>query len=156
MITINSNEEANALIKNGVLAIDDDLEIAFDGFSIEADIECNNIYSKGHSRDIDACDINANIINAGDINAGDINAYDIKARNIKARNIDALEIKATNIKSNNIKAANINAYNIDAYNINYYAVCFAHRNIICNSIFGRKENPRHFCIDGEIIIGGEK
>jgi len=156
MITINSNEEANALIKNGVLAIDDDLEIAFDGFSIEADIECNNIYSKGHSRDIDACDITAYIINVGNINAGDINAYDIKACAIDARNIYALDIKATYIKSNNIKAANINAYNIDAYNISYYAVCFAHGNIICNSIFGRKENPRHFCIDGEIIIRGEK
>ena len=96
MITINSNEEANALIKNGVLAIEDDLVIAFDGFRIEADIKCKNIYSKRHERDI------------------------------------------------------------NTYDITYYAVCFAHENIICDSIKGRRVNAKHFCLDGEITIRGEK
>ena len=49
-------------IKNGVLAIDDDVEFECD-ISIEASI------------------------NARDIKARDINAWDIKARNIKARDI---------------------------------------------------------------------
>ena len=77
MKTIKSNREAEKLIKNGVLAIEDDLEIAFDGFCIEADINCHNIYSKDYRRDINAWDIDAGDINARDINARDINAWDI-------------------------------------------------------------------------------
>jgi hypothetical protein len=80
--TIYSNEEAESLVHNGVLAIEDDLEIAFNGFEIEADIQCYNIYSKDKRRSINAWDINAWDINALDINALDINAWDINARDI--------------------------------------------------------------------------
>ena len=80
--------------------------------------------------------INAWNINAGNINAGDINAWDINA--------------------GAINAADINAGDINAWDINYYAVCFAYTSIKCNSIKGRRDNCRHFVLDGKIEIGEEK
>lgn len=125
-ITIKSNQEAEKLIKNGILAINDDLEIAFDGFSIEADIKCHNIYSKDGRRGIDARNISAGDITAWDINARDIDAGDITAGNINARNIS------------------------------YFAVCFAYENIVCKSIEGGRENAKHFCLDGKITYKEEE
>jgi hypothetical protein len=155
MKTYNNIKEVNKDIKDNVLEVDDDIEIAFDGFDIDADIVCNNIYSKGYSRDInaddinamniDAKDINAWVINAKDIDAKDINAWDINAKDINARDINAMNINAWDIN-----ADNINAGNIDAGDISYYAVCFAYGNIVCKSIEGRRENAKHFCLDGAI------
>jgi hypothetical protein len=140
MITINSNEEAQALIKDGVLAVDDDIEIAFDEFKIQADIKCKNIYS--------ICNLNALEISALDINVSSINAWEIKAKNIKAWDIKVFR----NINAKNIEARNINAGNIKAYDINYYAICCAYENICCTSIKGRRQNAKHFCLDGQITI----
>ena len=57
MITFNSIDEVKKLVVNGVLKVDDDIEINFDGFDIHADIICNNIYSKGKPRNITAWNI---------------------------------------------------------------------------------------------------
>ena len=92
-------------------------------------------------------DINAHIINARNIKSININAWGINARNINACDINARDINACDIN-----AGNINAGNINAGNINYYAVCFAYYNIKCKSIKGRRENYKHFVLDGEIII----
>jgi len=83
MLTLTSNKQAEKLIKNGVLKVNDSLEIAFDGFKINADIKCQNICSKEYRRNIVAGDIVA-----GDIVAGDIGAWNIIAWNIDAWNID--------------------------------------------------------------------
>lgn len=152
MITITSNEEARALVHNGVLAIDDDLEIAFDGFYIDADIKCKNIYSKSHPRDINVLDINAWNLDVGDINADDIKAScDIRAYGYihAAGDIIAADIKA----KGDIKANNINVHgNINADDITYHGICCAYRDIYCISIHGSRENARHFCLDGKITI----
>ena len=147
MKTYYSNEQVEEDIVNGVLAIEDDIEIAFDGFSIDAGIVCHNIYSKDYARDINARDINAWNINAGNINAWNINARDINARDIKARNINAL-----NINARDINARNIDARNIKAGDISYYAVCFAYENIKCASIAGRRAGHKHFSLDGKITF----
>ena len=166
MLTLSSNEQAESLVKDGVLAVNDDIEIAFDGFRIEADIKCRNIYSKDKRRDIKAWNIYAL-----DITAGNIDARDIETSNISARNIDADNIKAFNITARNIYACNIDAWdieakdiyawyfkagNINARDISYHAVCFAYEDIICESIKGRRENSKHFSLDGDIIIKQEK
>ena len=143
MVTIKTNEEAKSLIHNGVLAIDDDLTIEIDDFKIKADLKCYNLI---------AYNIDAWNINAGDIDAGNIDADNINARNINAWNINADNIDANNIDAYNIDADNIDANNIDAYNINYFAVCFAHKDITCNSIKGVHKNSKHFCLEGKIII----
>ncbi len=132
MLTITSNEQANSLVKNGVLAVYDDIEIAFDGFSIKADIKCKNICSKGKPRGINARAIKAWNINTKDIYAWDINAWDINAENINAMGISA--------------------ENIDAKKINYRTICAAYENIICTSIVGNSKNARHFCTGGKITI----
>ena len=107
MKTYNNIEEVKADIVDRVLKVDDDIEIAFDGFDIDANLICENIYSKDGKRNI----------NAWNINAG-----------------------------------NINAWNINAGEISYQAVCFAYQNITCNNIKGRRDNSKHFCLDGEITI----
>lgn len=132
MKTYKNIEEVKADIKDGVLKVYDDIEIAFDGFNICVDIICKNIYSKDYPRNITARNINAGNINAGNINAWDINAGDIIAT----------DIIATDIK----------AYEINARDINYYAVCSAYADIKCKSIKGRRANSKHFCLDREITI----
>ncbi len=172
MLILTSNEQANSLVKNGVLYVDDDIEIAFNGFHIDADINCRHICSKDKPRDIHAWDINAGDINAKgikalnisawdidawDINSEDIYAEDIHALNINAKDIHALDIDAWDINTGNIYARNINTGNIYASNIkakliSYYAICCASHNITCTSIKGRKESSRHFCLNGELTI----
>ena len=75
--------------------------------------------------------------------------------NVEA-NIKALNINARNIYAYDIKALNINAWNINANNIIYFAVCFAYRNIKCNSIEGRFPNAKHFVLIGKLIIKGDE
>ena len=82
---------------------------------------------------------------------GNIYGKDGIRYNINARNIDAW-----NINARNINARNIDARNIDAGNIIYYAVCFAYNNFKCKSIKGRRDNCKHFVLDGEIIIKDEE
>lgn len=67
-------------------------------------------------------------------------------------NINAGHINAGHINAGNIDAGNIKAWDINARDILYYAVCFAYQNIICTSIKGRRENAKHFVLDGEITI----
>ena len=95
----------------------------------------------------------------------DLDIYaNIDCYNINASDIDALDIDASDINALNIKARDIDALNINAQDISYYAVCFAYKNITCKSIEGRRENSKHFCIDGAITykdeetitIGGKK
>ena len=100
----------------------------------------------------------ANII-AKDIQALNIDAWDINARHIDVNNIDsigninALNINALNINANDIVAGDINSsWAINARNIYYHAVCFAYNSIRCKSIKGRKENAKHFVLDGELEI----
>jgi len=125
---------------------------------VEGDIVCEggrwNLGVEGdiNAWDINAWDINAENINAWNINAGDINACNIYAGDINACIIDAGDINAWDINAENINAWNINAGDINARNITYYAVCWAYNNIKCLSIKGRRENSKHFVLDGRIMI----
>ena len=76
----------------------------------------------------------------------------IRAYNIRAENIDALNIDAIDINARDITARNIDAWNINARNIIYRALCVAYQNIKCKSIKGRRENARHYALDGELEV----
>ena len=82
MIKITSNEQARKMIASGVLKVDDDIEIAFDGFDIEADLICHNIYSNKGKRDIKLRNITARDIFVGNIDSGNIDAWSITAENV--------------------------------------------------------------------------
>lgn len=127
----NTQSEIDADIKNGLLKYDGDIIINFDNANINGDIQVENITAKN------------------------ITTRNINARNIKAENIDARDINAWNIDVQDIDARDINAENIKANNIIYRAVCFAYNTFICNSIKGKRDNHKHFCLDSEIIIKGE-
>ena len=94
--------------------------------------------------------IRANI-SAVNIEAHNIYAWDINAGDIKAGDIDAV-----NIKANNIDCGNIEAINIKALDINYFAVCFAYYNIKCRSIKGKRNNAKHFVLDGKLEIANDQ
>ena len=91
-------------------------------------------------------------IEAGCIDAMNINAVDIRAWDIDTRDLNALNIDASDIYAWDIYACNIAAENIKAKNISYFAVCFACDNIKCKSIKGRRENAKHFVLDGKLEI----
>lgn len=120
-----------------------DLVIFNFDLNVEANIEAYNI---------EACDIFVNDINAYNIKANNIYANNINANHIKAHNIYALDIKVKNIIANDIAAGDINAWNIEACNISYWAVCFAYNSIKCNSITSKRENHKHFVLDGELVV----
>ena len=84
----------------------------------------------------------------------DISARDIKGGNINVHNISARDINAYNIKVDNIRARNIFARNIRANDISYYAVCFAYKNIECNSIEAINSNSKHFVLNGKLVVKG--
>ena len=83
-----------------------------------------------------------------------IHAWNIYAKNINALNIDAKDIFVCYLNANDIKAHDINALSINANNISYYAICYAYENIKCKSIKNRKNNAKHFVLDGHIYIDG--
>ena len=83
-----------------------------------------------------------------------IYAWNIYARNINALNIHVKDICVCYLDANDIKVHDINAQRINANNISYYAVCYAYENIKCKSIKGRKNNSKHFVLDGHISIDG--
>ena len=111
-----------------------------------------NVEANIEAYDIEACDIFVNDINACNIKANNIYANNINANHIKAHNIYALDIKVKNIIANDIAAGDINAWNIDACDISYWAVCFAYNSIKCNSITSKRENHKHFVLDGELVV----
>ena len=150
MITINTQQELEALIDdNGNIVIEDDLKINCN-IEINANISAWNLNVWNlKARNINCFNINALDIDALDINAGDIEARDINAGDIKAWNINAEKyfIKPLNIEA----ARDIYAMgDIKADNISYYAACFAYNSIICKSIKGRRDNSKHFVLDGTI------
>ena len=102
------------------------------------------------------CNIKALDIKARDINALDINAWNIKARDIEARDIEACDINACDIKADNINARDIKASNINSNKISFYSVCFAYKTFVCNSIEGRRENSKYFCLDSDVVIKSQK
>ena len=111
-----------------------------------------NVEANIEAYDIETCDIFVNDINACNIKANNIYANNINANHIKAHNIYALDIKVKNIIANDIDAGDINAWNIDANDISYWAVCFAYNSIKCKSITSKRENHKHFVLDGELVV----
>ena len=77
---------------------------------------------------------------------------DINARNIRAEDISARDINAGDISARDISANDISARDISARMLTYYAVAFAYKSMTVESIKGRRENSKHFALDGEIKL----
>ena len=123
-------------------------------FNFNLNVAANIIAKDIKALNINAWNIDARHIEASNIDSvGNIDALNINANDIKANDIRASDINANNINANDITARDINSWNINARNIDYHAVCFAYNNIRCKSIEGRKENAKHFVLDGILEIG---
>ena len=136
------DEETNTYIFKEDRKYFDTVEFNFN-LNVDANIEVYNII---------ACDIFVRDISACNIKANNIYANNINANHIKAHNIYALDIKVKNIIANDIAAGDINAWNIEACDISYWAVCFAYNSIKCKSITSKRENHKHFVLDGELVV----
>ena len=153
MKTYKTLEELQKDVKDNRLVANDDIEICFDLYWPELNIEARNIKSWNiKAGGIEAWNIKAGDIEAWNITAGNIKAGNIEARNINAGNIKAGDIKAGDIEARNIEAGDINAGDINAENISYYAYCIAYGALTCQSIKGRRPKSKHFCLDSEIVI----
>ena len=150
-IILTSNKQARSLVNGDALTTNNDIEIAFDGFNLRADIKCRHIYSKDYKRDIKALHIGAGKIEVAKLQALDIYTFG----DVYANEVYAGDIKTESIRAKKICANNIYADYIEADDIDYYAVCFAYEDIHCRSIKGRRGNSRHFSLDGKVIIRGE-
>ena len=115
------------------------------------DEKSNTYIFKEDGKYIDLVVFNFDLNIQANIDAKNIDAYNIDALNIDACNIDASDIKAMNIE-----AWDINAWNIEAQDISYYAVCFAYNNIKCKSIKGRRNNSKHFVLDGKLEVENDR
>ena len=121
----------------------------------DADINTYVFKENGEYIDLVIFNFDLNIdanIEVYNIKANNIYANNINANHIKAHNIYALDIKVKNIKANDIAAGDINAWNIDACDISYWAVCFAYNSIKCKSITSKRENHKHFVLDGKLKV----
>ena len=119
----------------------------------DADINTYVFKENGEYIDLVIFNFDLNIdanIEVYNIKANNIYANNINANHIKAHNIYALDIKVKNIIANDIFAGDINAWNIEACDISYWAVCFAYNSIKCKSITSKRENHKHFVLDGEL------
>ena len=115
------------------------------------DEKSNTYIFKEDGKYIDLVVFNFDLNIQANIDVKNIDAYNIDALNIDACNIDASDIKAMNIE-----AWDINAWNIEAQDISYYAVCFAYNNIKCKSIKGRRNNTKHFVLDGKLEVENDR
>ena len=77
---------------------------------------------------------------------GNLNCRDLKCRDLKCRDLNCW----------NLNCRNLSCCDLKARNISYYAVCFAYKNIECETIKGRRKNCKHFVLDGKIIINGKE
>ena len=133
-----------------------DLVVLNFDLEVQANIEAKDIKGKDimvqelNARDITAEDIEAWNIMARDIHTDDIFASDMNIRDINARDIEALDISADNIEARDIGAKDIKATSIKARDIIYYALCFAYENITCRTIVAKRDNHKHFVLDGSI------
>ena len=89
-------------------------------------------------------------LNACDVNARDVNARDVNAMDVNAWNVNARDVNACDVNARDVNARDVNAGDVNAGDISYYAVCFAYHNIKCKSIKGRRDNSKHFVLDGKI------
>ena len=159
MVVIHKQEEMQKYyIKEiNIYLFNDDIKFSCD-IVVDSDIKAHNINARDiqahniNADDMKACNIKARDIKALDINAGDINSGDINAHNINAWDIKSGDINANNINSLDINAWDINARNIKSNNISFYAVCFARETFVCESIEGRRENSKYFCLDSDVVI----
>ena len=105
------------------------------------DGDTNTYIFKENGSYIDLVVLNFDLDVESNIDAGCIDALNINAVNIKAWDVYTRDLNAYDIVAWSIYACNIEAYNI-----------FVYDNIKCKSIKGRRENAKHFVLDGKLEI----
>jgi len=88
----------------------------------------------------------------GNILGKDVNRYNLKV----CGDLDCLNLNCWNLDCRNLNCGDLDCWNLKAKKVLYYAVAFAYNNMEVESIKGRRENCKHFCLDGQITIKDEK
>ena len=96
------------------------------------------------------------LIVKGNLNCEDLNCRDLDCRDLNCWNLDCRDLNCWNLNCRDLDCLDLSCCDLKARNISYYAVCFAYKNIECETIKGRRENCKHFVLDGKIIINGKE
>ena len=148
MLTIKSQEEAEKLIKDGEIIINEDVT-----FEVSVKLEASLIiYGDIDAYDIDAYDIDAYDIVAHNVDAHNVDAYDIVAYDIDAYDIVAYDIVAHNVDAHNVDAYDIVAHNIVAHDIKFWSFAIARISFKCKSWTASRQNGFAKCLDDKIKI----
>jgi hypothetical protein len=88
------------------------------------------------------CDVNirASII-CQNLNCWDLNCEDLDCGDLNCQNLNCWDL---------------NCQNLDCGDLDYYAIAVAYYKSKCESVKGRRSNSKHFCLDSEVIITGDK
>ena len=98
-----------------------------DDLTVEGNIRCKGGKWDLNCKNLDCRDLNCWDLNCGDLNCRDLNCWDLNCKNL-------------------------NCWSLKAKNVSYYGVAFAYHSMEVESIKGRRDNSKHFCLDGEIIL----
>ena len=72
----------------------------------------------------------------------DLKCWDLDCRNLDCWDLDCWDLDCRNLECQELKAKNVS----------YYGVAVAYNSMEVESIEGRRNNSKHFCLDSEIVI----
>ncbi len=93
-----------------------------------------------------------NLIVKGNIFGKNGKKFNLEVKgNLEGHNLTCLDLKC-----HNLDCLDLECENLDCMNLSYFAVAIAYKSFKCNSVKGKRKNSKHFCLDSEIEITGEK
>jgi hypothetical protein len=98
------------------------------------------------------CNISINaIIICRNLNCRNLNCWDFNCRNLNCWNLNCMDLNCKDLD-----CRDLNCENLNCRNLSYYAVAFAYESFKCKSVKGRRNNSKHFCLDSEVKIKGDR
>ena len=120
--------------------IDDDL-------TVEGNIRC-----EGGKWDLKCWDLDCEDLDCEDLKCRDLKCMDLKCMDLDCRDLDCKNLDCWNLKCDNLNCGDLNCGELKARNVSYYGVAFAYSSMEVESIKGRRDNSKHFCLDSKIVI----
>jgi hypothetical protein len=109
---------------------------------VNGDLKCHNLDCRDlDCHNLNCWDLDCHNLNCYDLNCWDLNCWDLNCCNLNCWDLDCHDL---------------NCHDLDCLDLSFYAVCFAYKNIVCQSISSRRENSRYFVLDGKIFIDGKE
>ncbi len=118
-----------------------------DDLTVEGNIRC-----EGGNWNLKCFDLECNDLKCFDLECNDLKCFDLECNDLKCCNLECYNLECYNLKCLNLNCENLNCWNLKAKNVSYYAIAFAYYSMEVESIKGRRDNSKHFCLDDEIAL----